>query len=165
MDPFKNDEMGRISGRRGSADAAGLGPPAQPDFFKYVAGTESLPKDCMGKLEVTDSQLVFRCAETSVSIAYGDITEMEFQPQVSKKIRKMKLGWTIKPTSARGKHKGFSPCSTAPAARRAPSSCRSGTIRCVPTWRKSASERAVPSRAGRTERSSASPAYAGYCEP
>lgn len=81
--------------------------PRNEALFKYVAGTEPLPRDCMGRLEVTDSQLVFQCAETSVSIAYGDITEMEFQPQVSKKIRKMKLGWTIKPTSNRGKHKGF----------------------------------------------------------
>lgn len=81
--------------------------PRDQTLFKYVAGTESLPKDCMGELEVTDSHLVFRCAQTSVSIAYDDITEMEFQPQVSKKIRKLKLGWTIKPTSSRGKHKGF----------------------------------------------------------
>ncbi len=77
------------------------------ELFKYVAGTESLPKDCMGQLEVTESHLVFQCAENSVSISYDDITKMEFQPQVSKRIRKMKLQWTIKPTSARGKHEGF----------------------------------------------------------
>jgi len=76
-------------------------------LFKYVAGTESLPKDCMGKLEVTQSHLVFQCPEKSVSIAYTDITKMEFQPRVSKRIRKMKLAWAIKPSSARGKHKGF----------------------------------------------------------
>ncbi len=75
--------------------------------FKYVAGTESLPKDCVGKLEVTESHLVFLCAEKSVSVPYSDITKMEFQPRVSKRIRKMKLAWTIKPTSARGKHEGF----------------------------------------------------------
>lgn len=76
-------------------------------LFKYVAGTESLPKNCVGKLEVTESQLVFQCAEESVTVPYSDITEMEFQPRVSKKIRKMKLAWTVKPTSARGKHEGF----------------------------------------------------------
>jgi len=75
--------------------------------FKYVAGTESLPKDCVGKLEVTESQLVFQCAGNTVSVPYSDITKMEFQPRVSKRIRKMKLAWTIKPTSARGKHEGF----------------------------------------------------------
>ena len=76
-------------------------------LFKYVAGTESIPQDCMGQLEVTDSHLVFQCDEKSVSISYDAITQMEFQPQVSKRIRKMKLAWTIKPTSARSKHEGF----------------------------------------------------------
>jgi hypothetical protein len=76
-------------------------------LFKYVAGTESMPKDCMGKLEVTESQMVFQCAGKSLSVPYSNITKMEFQPRVSKKIRKMKLAWTIKPTSARGKHEGF----------------------------------------------------------
>lgn len=77
------------------------------DFFKYEAGTEFLPKGCKGQLEVTESHLVFQCAEQSVSIDYNNITKMEFQPQVSKRIRKMKLAWTIKPTSTHGKHEGF----------------------------------------------------------
>ncbi len=76
-------------------------------LFKYVAGTESIPKDCTGKLEVTETHLVFLCAEKSLSVPYSDITQMEFQPQVSKRIRKMKLAWTLKPTSARSKHEGF----------------------------------------------------------
>lgn len=76
-------------------------------LFKYVAGTEFLPKGCKGQLEVTESHLVFLCEEKSVSISYNDITKMEFQPRVSKKIRKMKLAWTIKPTSDKGKHEGF----------------------------------------------------------
>ncbi|TAM81119.1 MAG: hypothetical protein EPN47_14695 [Acidobacteria bacterium] len=75
--------------------------------FKYVAGTEPLPEGCAGKLEVTGSNLVFQCAEQSLAIPYGAITQMEFLPQVSKRIRKMKLAWAIKPTSARGKHDGF----------------------------------------------------------
>jgi hypothetical protein len=75
--------------------------------FRYVAGTETMPKGCTGKLEVTESDLVFRCAEQSLTIPYGAITQMEFQPRVSKRIRKMKLAWTIKPTSAHSKHEGF----------------------------------------------------------
>jgi hypothetical protein len=81
--------------------------PRNEALFKYVAGTESLPKGCKGQLAVTESHLVFQCAEKSVSISYNDITKMEFQPQVSKRIRKMKLAWTVKPTSAHGKHEGF----------------------------------------------------------
>ena len=76
-------------------------------LFKYVAGTESIPKDCRGKLEVTETRLVFLCAGKSLSVPYSDITKMEFQPRVSRRIRKMKLEWTFKPTSARGKHEGF----------------------------------------------------------
>jgi hypothetical protein len=75
--------------------------------FKYVAGTESMAKGCKGKLEVGASDLIFECAQLSLTIPYPSITQMEFQPQVSKKIRKMKLAWAIKPTSAHSKHQGF----------------------------------------------------------
>lgn len=75
--------------------------------FKYVAGTEPLPKGCTGKLEVTEPALVFQCDGQSLSISYATITQMEFLPQVSKKIRKMKLRWIVKPTSAHGGHDGF----------------------------------------------------------
>jgi hypothetical protein len=75
--------------------------------FKYVAGTEPMPKDCTGKLEVRASDLVFQCAGQSLAVPYSAITQMEFQPRVSKKIRRMKLAWAIKPTSAHGKHDGF----------------------------------------------------------
>ena len=89
-----------------------LPPPAwarsnHDSVFKYVAGTEPLPKGCTGKLEVTEPALVFQCAGQSLSIRYGTITQMEFLPQVSKKIRKMKLPWIIEPTSAHGGHDGF----------------------------------------------------------
>jgi hypothetical protein len=75
--------------------------------FKYVAGTEPMPKDCAGILEVKASDLVFQCAGQSLAVPYSAITQMEFQPRVSKRIRKMKLAWAIKPTSAHGKHDGF----------------------------------------------------------
>ena len=68
-------------------------------LFKYVAGTESMPKGCTGKLEVTETDMVFLCAKQSLHVRFSAITQMEFQPRVSKKIRKMKLAWTIKPTS------------------------------------------------------------------
>lgn len=75
--------------------------------FKYVAGTEPIPKDCTGKLHVTEPALVFQCAGQSLSIPYRTITQMEFLPRVSEKIRKMKLPWVIRPTSAHGRHDGF----------------------------------------------------------
>ena len=81
--------------------------PHHESEFKYVAGTEPIPKGCTGKVEVTEPALVFQCAGESLSIPYGTITQMEFLPRVSNKIRKMKLPWVIKPTSAHGRHAGF----------------------------------------------------------
>lgn len=75
--------------------------------FEYVAGTEPMPQDCEGKLEVTEKDLVFQCSGTSLSVPYDSITEMEFRPSVSKRIRKMKLPWVIKPSSSHSKHEGF----------------------------------------------------------
>lgn len=81
--------------------------PHHESEFKYVAGTEPIPKGCKGKVEVTEPALVFQCAGDSLSIPYGTITQMEFLPRVSRKIRKTKLPWVIKPTSAHGRHDGF----------------------------------------------------------
>jgi hypothetical protein len=75
--------------------------------FEYVAGTESMPKGCKGKLEVTEKALVFQCSGISLTVPYDSITQMEYRPSVSKQIRKMKLDWAIKPTSSRSKHEGF----------------------------------------------------------
>jgi|YelNatPaOPRAMG01_1025707.scaffolds.fasta_scaffold65816_2 hypothetical protein len=75
--------------------------------FKYVAGTEVMPEGCGGKLELTQAALVFECPQGSLTVPYNSITKMEYLPQVSKKIRKMKLPWTIKPTSARNRKEGF----------------------------------------------------------
>ena len=66
-----------------------------------------MAKGCKGKLEVATSDLIFECGQHSLTIPYPAITQMEFQPQVSKKIRKMKLPWAIKPSSAHSRHQGF----------------------------------------------------------
>lgn len=76
-------------------------------LFKYVAGTESLPGGCEGKLEVTEKALVFQCSDTSLSVPYHSITYMEYRRRVSKQIRKMKLNWAIKPSSRHSRHLGF----------------------------------------------------------
>lgn len=89
-----------------------LAPPAwgrshNKPFFEYVAGTEPMPQRCDGKLEVTKQALVFQCEGAAVTVPYKSITEMEYRPTVSKKIRKMKLNWVIKPSSSHSKHQGF----------------------------------------------------------
>jgi len=76
-------------------------------LFKYVAGTATLQKGCSGKLEVTNSALVFQCGQQSITAPYKTITEMSFMPRVSKRIRKMKLDWTVKPSASHSRHQGF----------------------------------------------------------
>ncbi|MEJ2007565.1 MAG: hypothetical protein P8Z30_05300 [Acidobacteriota bacterium] len=76
-------------------------------LFKYVAGTESMPKGCEGKLEVTGAALVFESAEGSITVPYASISHMEYGEKVSKQVRKMKLNWAIKPSASRSKHEGY----------------------------------------------------------
>ena len=76
-------------------------------LFKYVAGTEHVLRGCQGKLEVTESNLVFECPGKSIAVPYDTVTQMEFLPRVSKKVRKMKLHWAVKPPSSHSKHEGF----------------------------------------------------------
>lgn len=76
-------------------------------LFKYVAGTAAMQKGCEGKLEVTNSALVFQCGQQSIAAPYKAITKMLFMPRVSKRIRKMKLDWTVKPSSSHNRHQGF----------------------------------------------------------
>lgn len=84
---------------RGQSDGMGV--------FMYMFGTEHIPQGCGGQLKVTETHLLYQCEQLSVTIPYHAITQMEFRPQVSKQIRKMKLAWVTKPTSIRSKHAGF----------------------------------------------------------
>jgi hypothetical protein len=69
---------------------------AEPPF-KYAGGTVNLPEGCTGKLEVEAETLVFACPEGSVTIPYTSIRLMQYRHDVSRKIRKMKLRWYVKP--------------------------------------------------------------------
>lgn len=76
-------------------------------LFVYTAGTQSLPKGCEGKLEITQSALVFNSPAGSISVPYNSITHMEYTEKVSKQIRKMDLNWAVKPTGTHNKHQGY----------------------------------------------------------
>ncbi|MBI1983179.1 MAG: hypothetical protein HYS61_03160 [Acidobacteria bacterium] len=65
--------------------------------FKYAAGTESLHQGCEGNLELTSTGLTFRCPGGSITVPFSDITLMEYRNDVSRKIRKMKIPWRVKP--------------------------------------------------------------------
>lgn len=76
-------------------------------LFDYVAGTEPIPSPCEGKLEMTRTAMIFRCQVGSITVPYDSIRHMEYGKKISKRIRKMKLNWSVKPTSAHNKHEGF----------------------------------------------------------
>ena len=65
--------------------------------FKYAAGTESLSQGCEGNLEIGSEGLTFKCVGGSVSAPYASISLMQYRSDVSKKVRKMKVKWTIRP--------------------------------------------------------------------
>ena len=70
--------------------------PPRPQF-KYAAGTESLSQGCAGNLEVNSEGLTFKCDGGSVSAPYSSINLMQYRSDVSSKVRKMKVQWTVRP--------------------------------------------------------------------
>lgn len=68
--------------------------------FKYEAGTEKIPKSCHGLVEVGASALSFKCVGGSVSVPYSSIKLMQYRPNISRKIRKMKIKWEVSPGSS-----------------------------------------------------------------
>lgn len=70
--------------------------------FQYVGGTESIKGGCKGKLEMGDNDFTFFCAKGIVHVPYASIRVMQFRPDVSRDIRKMKLPWKVHPPSGHG---------------------------------------------------------------
>ena len=70
---------------------------AKEAIFQYAGGTEKIEIDCAGKLEVTMEGLNFKCPAGSVEMPFSTITLMQFRPDVSPSVRKLKLKWTTYP--------------------------------------------------------------------
>src|SRR3974390_105521 len=66
-------------------------------FFQYVAGTENVLEGSRGNLEMGAEGLTFRTHDSSVLVPYSAIKLMEFRPDVSRKVRKAKVAWKVKP--------------------------------------------------------------------
>ena len=82
--------------------------PTRDAIFQYAGGTEKIEIDCAGKLEVTLEGLIFRCPAGSVDMPFSTITLMQFRPDVSPRVRKLKLKWTTYPIILiAGKHNRF----------------------------------------------------------
>jgi hypothetical protein len=67
-------------------------------IFQYAGGTEKIDLECAGRLEVRLDSLSFNCPAGSVSMPFSAITLMQFRPDVSRHVRKIKLKWTTFPS-------------------------------------------------------------------
>jgi hypothetical protein len=65
--------------------------------FKYAAGTENLSDGCEGNLELTSEGLTFKCLEGEVTAPFSSISLMQYRSDVSKKVRRLKVQWKIRP--------------------------------------------------------------------
>ncbi|MGH9450432.1 MAG: hypothetical protein ACRD11_07800 [Terriglobia bacterium] len=73
-----------------------------PDFL-YAGGTAPLQSGCSGTLGVSHASMTFECAQGSVTIPYSSITLMQYRPKLSRKVRRMKLRWKVRPTESASK--------------------------------------------------------------
>jgi hypothetical protein len=76
--------------------AAGREEAPKPQF-KYAAGTENLSDGCEGNLELTSEGLTFKCLGGEVTAPYSSISLMQYRSDVSKKVRRLKVQWKIRP--------------------------------------------------------------------
>ena len=67
-------------------------------IFQFAGGTEKIELECPGKLEVTTEGLDFKCPTGSVDMPFSGITLMQFRPDVSPRVRKLKVKWSTYPT-------------------------------------------------------------------
>ena len=75
--------------------------------FTFAGGTEGLEQSCQGKLEVTSTALTFECAAGSLSAPYDQIKYMEYRSSQSKKIRRMKIHWKVRPEGGGKRNRYF----------------------------------------------------------
>ena len=75
--------------------------------FKYAGGTENIPEGCGGRLELSQEALTFKCFQYTLAIPYSSISLMQYRPNVSKEVRKLKLKWKVRPTGGGGKHNRY----------------------------------------------------------
>jgi hypothetical protein len=82
--------------------AAARGRQTEQPQFKYAGGTENLPENCAGLLEMSQEGMVFRCAQQSIAIPFASISFMQYRPEVSRRVRKLKPKWKVLPLEAGG---------------------------------------------------------------
>ena len=75
----------------------------KPPQFKYAGGTMKLAEDCEGTLELTTSDLTFKCPSGSIAIPYSAITLLQYRSDVSSQVRRLKIKWRVRPSGGGGK--------------------------------------------------------------
>jgi hypothetical protein len=75
--------------------------------FQYAGGTEKIEQNCAGNLEVTSDALVFKCATGSLTMPFSAITFMEYRPDLSRRVRQLKLNWSVRPDPGGGKRNRY----------------------------------------------------------
>jgi hypothetical protein len=65
--------------------------------FKYIGGTMVLPDSCEGNLEMGSDAMTFECGERTVRIPYNAIRFMQYRPDISRKVRRLKPRWKVQP--------------------------------------------------------------------
>lgn len=71
--------------------------------FRYAGGTEKMRRNCAGTLEVNTEALVFKCPFGSIRIPFNAITLMQYRPNLSRTVRKLKIQWGVRPGRGGGK--------------------------------------------------------------
>jgi hypothetical protein len=79
----------------------------QPPPFRYMGGTESITPPCEGKLEVTTEALIFNCPFGTLNIPFASISLMEYRPDISRAVRKIKVKWKVRPDPGGGKRNRY----------------------------------------------------------
>lgn len=75
--------------------------------FQYVGGTQQPQERCDGQLALTQTAMIFECPEGRVTAPYKSIVLMEYRSRLSRRVRHMKLAWTLKPPRGGGGHNRF----------------------------------------------------------
>jgi hypothetical protein len=75
--------------------------------FKYAGGTETIPEGCSGQLELTTDNLSFACFQYDVRVPYSSIKLMEYRPNVSRRVWKLKPKWKVRPAGGGGKRNRY----------------------------------------------------------
>jgi hypothetical protein len=81
--------------------AAGREKPKETPF-RYVGGTLGPSESCKGVLETSSEDMTFRYPTAAITIPFSSITLMQYRADVSRKVRRMHLQWSLFPPRGRG---------------------------------------------------------------